>query len=169
MRTNLPLFQTFFIDHTAKTTSFIDPRLPNDLPILPTSAQPVPGTPTSPAHAQVSPTTPTQLLVDPGIPLMPPPPPRHHRYRFVASVPGCYRKFDPRFRTANRFHHKNHFYNNSRLINESLTHYDLRHIWLGSGQPTNTVTYVANKDGYVPTVEYQGEAQYPEDKPSYQA
>ena len=27
-------FQTFFIDHTAKTTTFIDPRLPLELPIL---------------------------------------------------------------------------------------------------------------------------------------
>ena len=29
------IFQMFFIDHTAKTTSFIDPRMPNDLPLLP--------------------------------------------------------------------------------------------------------------------------------------
>ena len=28
------ILQMFFIDHAAKTTSFIDPRLPNDLPHL---------------------------------------------------------------------------------------------------------------------------------------
>lgn len=27
--------KTFFIDHTARTTTFIDPRLPNELPLLP--------------------------------------------------------------------------------------------------------------------------------------
>jgi hypothetical protein len=33
--------QVFFIDHTSRTTTFIDPRLPNELPILPpTSATP---------------------------------------------------------------------------------------------------------------------------------
>ena len=33
--------QTFFIDHTAKTTTFIDPRLPLELPL----AEAVPQTP----------------------------------------------------------------------------------------------------------------------------
>ena len=32
--------QTFFIDHTARTTTFIDPRLPNELPLLPLDPSP---------------------------------------------------------------------------------------------------------------------------------
>ena len=52
----------FFIDHSAKTTSFIDPRLPNDLPLLPADSAP-----------------PYLLLPnDPNATLLPPPPPRHH-------------------------------------------------------------------------------------------
>ena len=34
---------------------------------------------------------------------------------------------------------------------------------------TQTVTYVADKNGYVPTVVYEGEASYPEEKASYSA
>ena len=56
------IFQIFFIDHSAKTTSFIDPRLPNDLPLLPADSAP-----------------PYLLLPnDPNATLLPPPPPRHH-------------------------------------------------------------------------------------------
>eukprot|EP00095_Tigriopus_kingsejongensis_P006892 maker-scaffold125_size330479-snap-gene-2.15 protein:Tk06892 transcript:maker-scaffold125_size330479-snap-gene-2.15-mRNA-1 annotation:"e3 ubiquitin" len=56
--------KTFFIDHTAKTTTFIDPRLPNDWPLLPLDV--------SEPH----------LLApnDPASPLLPPPPPRNHRH-----------------------------------------------------------------------------------------
>ena len=43
----------FFIDHNAKSTSFIDPRLPNELPLL-------------------------QNETSGAMTLMPPPPPRHH-------------------------------------------------------------------------------------------
>ena len=52
----------FFIDHTAKTTSFIDPRMPNDLSLLPSDLNP------------------PQLLLpnDPNATLLPPPPPRNH-------------------------------------------------------------------------------------------
>ena len=56
------ILQMFFIDHAAKTTSFIDPRLPNDLPHLTAeNAQP-------------------HLLLpnDPNATLLPPPLPRHH-------------------------------------------------------------------------------------------
>ena len=48
----------FFIDHTAKSTSFIDPRLPNDLPLLQNEAAGV-----------------THLTIPS---LLPPLPPRHH-------------------------------------------------------------------------------------------
>ena len=48
----------FFIDHTAKATSFIDPRLPNDLPLLQNEAAGV------------------NHLTIPS--LLPPLPPRHH-------------------------------------------------------------------------------------------
>ena len=52
----------FFIDHAAKTTSFIDPRLPNDLP-----------------HISVEAAPPHLLLPnDPNATLLPPPPPKHH-------------------------------------------------------------------------------------------
>ena len=52
----------FFIDHAAKTTSFIDPRLPNELP-----------------HTSVESAPPHLLLPnDPNATLLPPPPPRHH-------------------------------------------------------------------------------------------
>ena len=52
----------FFIDHAAKTTSFIDPRLPNDLP-----------------HISVDSAPPHLLLPnDPNATLLPPPPPKHH-------------------------------------------------------------------------------------------
>ena len=55
-------FQMFFIDHAAKTTSFIDPRLPNDLP--PISIE------SAPPHLL--------LPNDPNATLLPPPPPKHH-------------------------------------------------------------------------------------------
>ena len=56
------MLQMFFIDHTAKTTSFIDPRMPNDLPLLPADLAP-----------------PTLLMPnDPNATLLPPPPPRNH-------------------------------------------------------------------------------------------
>ena len=54
----------FYIDHNAKTTSFIDPRLPNELPLLQNEA------------GSLMPN-----LMDPtdqGATLLPPPPPRHH-------------------------------------------------------------------------------------------
>ena len=56
------MFQMFFIDHAAKTTSFIDPRLPNDLPHI--SAE------SAPPHLL--------LPNDPNCTLLPPPPPKHH-------------------------------------------------------------------------------------------
>lgn len=50
-----PIFlQMFFIDHNAKSTSFIDPRLPNELPLLQNEGG------------------------GGAMTLMPPPPPRHH-------------------------------------------------------------------------------------------
>ena len=55
----------FYIDHNAKTTSFIDPRLPIELPILQNEAGSLMPPP----------------LLDPndqGATLLPPPPPRHH-------------------------------------------------------------------------------------------
>jgi hypothetical protein len=52
----------FFIDHAAKTTSFIDPRLPNDLPNIPVES--------APPHLL--------LPNDPNATLLPPPPPKHH-------------------------------------------------------------------------------------------
>lgn len=52
----------FFIDHAAKTTSFIDPRLPNDLPNIPVQS--------APPHLL--------LPNDPNATLLPPPPPKHH-------------------------------------------------------------------------------------------
>ena len=71
-------FQIFFIDHTSKTTTFIDPRLPNDLPILPMDiAQP-------------------HLLApnDPASPLLPPPPPRNHRHS-LTPPPNAQRSTSP--------------------------------------------------------------------------
>ncbi len=59
----------FFIDHNAKTTSFIDPRLPNDLPLLQSigsGATPLPSTLLPPVGSGG------------GASLSPPPPPRHH-------------------------------------------------------------------------------------------
>ena len=56
----------FYIDHNAKTTSFIDPRLPNELPLLQNEAGSL---------------IPNITLLDPndqGSTLLPPPPPRHH-------------------------------------------------------------------------------------------
>ncbi|TRY80057.1 hypothetical protein TCAL_06772 [Tigriopus californicus] len=60
----------FFIDHTAKTTTFIDPRLPNDWPLLPLDV--------SEPH----------LLApnDPASPLLPPPPPRNHRHSLTPPL-----------------------------------------------------------------------------------
>ena len=52
----------FFIDHAAKTTSFIDPRLPNDLPNIAVES--------APPHLL--------LPNDPNATLLPPPPPKHH-------------------------------------------------------------------------------------------
>ena len=57
-------FKVFFIDHTSRTTTFIDPRLPNELPILP----PTSGTPPASPHLLL----PTDSL------LLPPPIPRHY-------------------------------------------------------------------------------------------
>jgi hypothetical protein len=56
--------KVFFIDHTSRTTTFIDPRLPNDLPILPSTS----GTPPASPH----------LLLPTDAFLLPPPMARHH-------------------------------------------------------------------------------------------
>jgi len=76
--------KTFFIDHTAKTTTFIDPRLPNDLPLLPHSE-------TAAAQTGSQAGTPvTGADAGPPVPtLMPPPPPRSHRHSLTppASSP----------------------------------------------------------------------------------
>ena len=65
----------FFIDHTARTTTFIDPRLPNDLPLMPAP-------PNSGASGSSGSGSGAHLLLptDPnGIgSLLPPLPPRHH-------------------------------------------------------------------------------------------
>lgn len=58
------LLKVFFIDHTSRTTTFIDPRLPNELPILPSTS----GTPPASPHLLL----PTDAL------LLPPPMARHH-------------------------------------------------------------------------------------------
>ena len=55
----------FFIDHNAKTTSFMDPRLPNDLPLLQSEAGAMPHLVIPSDQASNS-------------TLLPPPPPRHH-------------------------------------------------------------------------------------------
>ena len=56
----------FYIDHNAKTTSFIDPRLPIELPILQNEA------------GSLMPHPPLMDPNDQGATLLPPPPPRHH-------------------------------------------------------------------------------------------
>lgn len=63
------VFQMFFIDHNAKATSFIDPRLPNELPLLQNEA-----------GAMATPMTPRLLepINDQHATLLPPPLPRHH-------------------------------------------------------------------------------------------
>jgi hypothetical protein len=71
--------KTFFIDHTAKTTTFIDPRLPNDWPLLP--VEPELMTPTSSQLHLLAPN-------DPASPLLPPPPPRNHRHSLTPPLPG---------------------------------------------------------------------------------
>ena len=57
-------FQVFFIDHTSRTTTFIDPRLPNELPILPSTSETPPASP--------------HLLLPTDSLLLPPPMARHH-------------------------------------------------------------------------------------------
>ena len=82
------LFQMFFIDHTAKTTTFMDPRLPNDLPLLPPDLV---TTPTGGTGATPGGLSPSPLLApnDPNSPLLPPPPPRHHRHSLTPPpLPG---------------------------------------------------------------------------------
>ena len=70
-------FQMFFIDHTAKTTSFIDPRMPNELPLLPADLAP-----------------PTLLMPnDPNATLLPPPPPRNHGASLTPPPSGSGRGF----------------------------------------------------------------------------
>ena len=85
--------QTFFIDHTAKTTTFIDPRLPLEWPILILPALTADATPQTPPvlyaggydSVLLTPTASSSqahLLApnDPASPLLPPPPPRNLRH-----------------------------------------------------------------------------------------
>ena len=79
--------KTFFIDHTARTTTFIDPRLPNELPLLPLDPTPPStgcgdGAPMNGATLIATPPalhTPTSGQQPPPL-LAAPPHPRSHRH-----------------------------------------------------------------------------------------